>query len=337
MNYNSPNQLSFLEKIYFNIHQIVYNYRLSKQFIFDDKIILSIGNLSTGGTGKTPLCIFLGEYFLKKKHNVLICLRGYKGNFKDYLLVSENGKILTTPYLSGDEAYLIAYKLIKKNYKNFKVVCGKNRKELITRFGNDCDIILLDDGFQNPSVFKNIEITLIDTNDDPLQIKLLPLGTYREPISALERSDIILLTRAKENPENLQKWKSILDALDYKYFFSNHRFIQFEPELHKKEIIAICGIGNPHSFFRILEEKKFQIVKKFIYKDHYSYTNLDIQKWIQYQLPIVLTEKDWVRILYNSIFLQNRHLFYRLEIELEITNQKRFFSLIQRKIRDFRK
>lgn len=338
MNYNSLNQLSLIEKIYLNLHQIVYQYRLSKQTIFENKIVISIGNLSMGGTGKTPLTIFLSEYFLKKKHRILICLRGYKGNFKDLLLVSENGKILTTPYISGDEAYLIAYKLIKKNYKDFKVVCGKNKEKLIARFGTDCDIILLDDAFQNPSVYKNIEIVLIDTNDDPSKIKLLPMGNYREPISALQRTDIILLTRIQENQNNFYKWKSILDRFNYKYFLSNHKYIQIEPKLnHQKEIIAVCGIGNPNSFFRILEEEKFTIVRKFVYRDHYTYTNYDIQKWIQYQLPIVLTEKDWIRILYNSIFLQHKNLFYKLEIELEIINQKRFFSEIQQKIRLLKK
>ncbi|MFN3604481.1 MAG: tetraacyldisaccharide 4'-kinase [Leptonema sp. (in: bacteria)] len=337
MNYNFRKKLSVLEKIYLLLHQKIFDYRLSQQSYFEDKIIISIGNLSLGGTGKTPLAIFLADYFLKKGNQVLICLRGYKGNFKDELLVCENGKILTTPYMSGDEAYLVSYKLLEKNHKNFKVVCGKNKKNLIQRFGINCNLVIFDDAFQNPSIYKNLEITLLDTTDDPKNIKLLPIGKYREPIEALHRSDIILLTRTNENPENVVSWKAILNNFSIQYFLSIPKMISIKPKLEKKEIIAVCGIGNPNSFLYLLEKQGLKIVAKFIYRDHYSFTNLDIQKWLQYKLPILLTEKDWVRILYNPLFLQNKSYFHRLEIEIEIMNSKAFLKAIEKFINKINK
>lgn len=336
MNYNFLNNISILEKTYLYLHNKVYQYRLKNQKAFTEKIIISIGNLSTGGTGKTPLTIFLADYFLKKNHKILICTRGYKGNYKGNLLVSENGKILTTTYISGDEAYLIAYKLIEKNHKNFRVVCGKNKSELIQNFGNGYDIVIIDDGLQNPSVFKNIEITLIDSTDDPDKIRLIPVGKYRETFSALTRSNIVILTKTDQNPNYIEKWKSIILNYSNKIFLSNHKMIAIKPKLNSKEIIAVCGIGNPYSFFRILEQNGFNILHKFIYKDHYSFTNLDIQKWVRYNLPIILTEKDWVKIMYNSIYLKYKNLFHRLEIEFKIENDKKFFNEIKKIIKIYK-
>lgn len=336
MNYNFLNSLSFLEKVYLYLHNKVYQYRLKNQKVFTDKIVISIGNLSAGGTGKTPLTIFLADYFLKKNHKILICTRGYKGNYKENLLVSDNGKILTTPYISGDEAYLIAFKLIEKKHKNFRVVCGKNKSELIQSFGIGYDIVIIDDGLQNPSVFKNIEITLIDSTDAPDKIKLIPLGKYRETFSALNRSNIVLLTRANENSSYVEKWKSIILNYNNKIFLSNHKMISIKPKLNSKEVIAVCGIGNPNSFFNILEQNGFSIIHKFAYKDHYNFSNLDIQKWIGYNLPIILTEKDWVKIIYNSVYLKYKNSFHRLEIEFKIENEKKFFNEIKKIIKIYK-
>ncbi len=241
MNFNFQNlKLSFLELIYYKTHLYVFYRRLKNQKRYNDKFIISIGNLSAGGTGKTPFTIFLAEFLMQYNKKVLICLRGYKGNFKNHLLVANEGKVFTESFISGDEAFLIATKLIRKKYKNFKVVCGKHRDQLIEIYGNDSDAVLLDDAFQNPSVHRNLDIVLIDTFDHPQRIKLLPKGRYREPVSALERSDIIILTKVMQNPENAFLWKELIQSLKKPIFFSNHRFINIDPPLNDKNIIAVC-------------------------------------------------------------------------------------------------
>lgn len=329
MNYNFPEkQYSLLEKIYLYFHKKVFENRLKKQIYLDDKFIISIGNITTGGTGKTPLTIFLADYFLKLNKKVLICLRGYKGSFKGDLLVSDKGKIFTTPYISGDEPYLIAFKLIEKQHTNFKVACGKKRQNLIEKYGKDCDIILLDDAFQNPLIARNKDIVLIDVNDNPDNIKLIPIGKYREPIEALLRADIIVLTRIKENQENLKKWEAIINKLNKAYFKSEHIKEDIIPPLKDKNVILISGIGNPDSFIKAVEKENINIIKKYIYKDHHSFTNLEIQNWLKHKKPILLTEKDWVRLLYNPIYLQNKSYFYRFVITIKIYSLNQFIEQI---------
>jgi len=327
MIYNSR-KLTLLEKFYLFLHKKVYEYRFKNQVHFKEKYIISVGNLSSGGTGKTPLTILLAQHFLEQDKSVLICLRGYKGTFKDDLLVCEQGKILTTSIVSGDEAYLIAFKLIENKYKKFKVVCGKKRDILIEKYGKDCDIVVLDDAFQNPTVARNKDIVLIDVNDDPEKVRLIPLGRYREPIDALQRADVILLTRAKENPENLEKWQSILNDFKKPYFISEHIKEEIIPPLLEKDVVLVCGIGNPKSFINSVKSESLNIIKEYIYEDHHTFTNWELEQILKYNKPIITTDKDWVRLLYNPIFLQNRNRFHRFSISLKIHQFNQFIKLI---------
>lgn len=333
MNYNSRHRkMSILERIYLYLHKKVFFYRLSQQKHFNDKFIISIGNLTTGGTGKTPLTILLSEYFLKQNEKVLICLRGYKGSFKGDLLVAEKGKILTTSYISGDEPYLIAFKLIEKGYQDFKVAIGKKREELIHKYGEDCNIVILDDAFQNPSIEKDSDIVLIDINDDPDKIQLIPLGKYREPLSALERADLVVLTRINEHIENLKKWELILKEINVPYFTSKHIKDKIVPDLKEKEVVLVCGIGNPYSFIKAVQNENIKILKQYVYKDHHIFTNLEIQEWLKYKKPILTTEKDFMRLLYNPIYLQNKEFFYRFCINIEINQFDKFIKTIYKNI-----
>lgn len=333
MTYNFPpnRKLSLLESIYYYFHKKIYHYRLEHQIQFQNKFIVSIGNLTTGGTGKTPLTIELAKHFLKKQFKVLVCLRGYKGSFKGELLVADNGQILTTPFISGDEAYLIAYTLKQKDYKYFRVACGKDRKKLIQKYGENFDIILLDDAFQNPSIARNLEILLIDVTNRPDKIYLIPLGTYREPLDAIKRADIVLLTRTQENPEYLKHWEKIIKTFHKPYFLSHHVREGELPLPKQEEIVAVCGIGNPESFLKMLQND-YKIIKSYVYKDHYQFTSNDIQRWLQHKKPIVLTEKDWVRLLYNPLYLQNQLVFYPYSIRIDIRNKNHFWNLIYKNI-----
>lgn len=333
-NFHDKLKLSLLESIYYYLHKKIFEYRLQNQIHFEKKFIISIGNLTTGGTGKTPLVIYLADHLLKKKHNVLVCLRGYKGTFKEELLVADNGQILTTPYISGDEAYLIALKLKEKNHKNFRIACGKNRSNLIRKYGENFDIVILDDAFQNPKVYRNLDIITIDVTVPPDKIHLIPKGKFREPLNAITRANVVVFTRTMENPEHLKQWETIVKFYQKPYFLSNHIQEDNLPLLKQKEIIAVCGIGNPHSFLKALQ-KDFNIIKSYIYKDHHQFLNSEIQQWLKHKKPIILTEKDWVRILYNPIYLQNKNMFYRYSIKIDIKNKNHFINLIYKNIKNY--
>lgn len=333
-NFHEDIKLSLWESIYYYFHKKIFHYRGKNQVYFDNKFIISVGNLTTGGTGKTPLSIYLADEFLKKKHNVLVCLRGYKGTFKDELLVAENGQILTTSYISGDEAYLIAFKLKEKHHKNFRIACGKDRSKLIRKYGEGYNIVILDDAFQNPTVYRNLDIITLDVTDPPNNVHLIPKGKFREPLTAIKRSDIVIFTRTQENPESLKQWEKIVQSYEKPFFYSNHIQENPIPLVKKSEIVAVCGIGKPDSFLKMLEID-FKIIKSYVYKDHHQFTNYEIQEWLKHKKPIVLTEKDWVRLLYNPIYLQNKDRFYRYSIKIEIKNKNHFINLINKNLKEF--
>ncbi|MCS7206271.1 MAG: tetraacyldisaccharide 4'-kinase [Leptospiraceae bacterium] len=336
MNSNSilKREFTFLERLYLRLHRWKYHHRKKNQAIFHDKFVISIGNLTTGGTGKTPLTIFLSEFFLKRGFSVLIVHRGYKGKFSGELLVSSDGKIHVSSFVSGDEAYLIAHQLLEKNYKNFKVVCGKNRKKLISDYGNDAQIVILDDAFQNPSVYRNWDVVLLDTTISPMKYKLLPLGRFREPLDELSRADVIFLTRKNEKPNDFDFWFELSKGFQKPIFFSEVRLHAIEPELQQKEVLVVCGIGNPHSFLRLIEGS-FHIKKAWIYPDHHQFKEKEIQSWLKYKIPILITEKDWVRLIHHKVYQENTSYFHKVKINLKIEDFLEFEKKLEESLYGF--
>jgi tetraacyldisaccharide 4'-kinase len=294
--------------------------------------VISIGNLTVGGTGKTPATIALAEGAKKRGFSPIVLTRGYKGKAKGPCLVSvssrqyavSSDKTVSTVYclLStaefGDEPVLMAERLkdvpIVKCADRYKggMFAIQNLKSQISNLKSQI-LFILDDGFQHWGLFRDKDILLIDGTNPFGNRRLLPFGPLREPISAISRADVIVIT--KSGISNQQSAISLVEEIK-KYntrapiFFAEHRPLKFITvngdvmpiEWAKdKEFFGFCGIGNPQSFRETLLSAGVKLIKFKIYRDHYRYSPSDIQaitedaeqssaEWI------VTTEKDIMRL-----------------------------------------
>ena len=257
-----------------------------------------IGNIVAGGTGKTPLVIWLAKHFKDKGFLPGIVSRGYGGT---YLSNIELVKPTSNPLLVGDEPVIIA------RNTNCPVVVAKKRakgaKELVEKY--NCNIILCDDGMQHYSLARDIEIAVIDGQRRFGNNYCFPAGPLREPKSRIFKADLIV---SKYNARTCEH------KMDYTY----HQLVSLNElsktipisDLHGMTVHAIAGINNPDHFFSYLRSHKLElIIHKF--PDHYSYTEDDVK--FDDNFPVVMTEKDAVKCLNYS---SDKHWYIPISAEL---------------------
>jgi tetraacyldisaccharide 4'-kinase len=291
------------------------------------KPLISIGNISTGGTGKTPFVIYLAEYFLKKQKSVAIISRGYKRDSKDLLLVYDGKKTLCSVKECGDELFMATEK-IKLVYKNFFVAACNDRVKaaemLIKNYSPD--VILLDDGFQHRRISRDLDIVLIDAQDfhknKIVNSVLLPCGNLRESFGALKRSDIVIQnnkTSSYPAIAKIKKFKKEIVTINYKV----DALVNHPDELLKTEkdnAVAFSGIANTDSFYDLLSDLNINIKEKIKFKDHQKYTLKDINfilSKFKSDYILITTEKDFVKIKEFEEFINNYPVYY-LKLNINI-------------------
>lgn len=281
-----------LQKLYLWLHRKNFQKRLSRKIRFRDKLVVSLGNLSAGGTGKTPLGVRILELALQKGYRPAVVLRGYGGKrSKAGGLVYDGQEFRMPPSESGDEAQLY-------HIAGIRVIIGSNRSRAIERFAGDCDFIVLDDAFQNPSVHRDVDLVLLDASLDPEDCALIPLGRFREPLSALSRAHALILTRTDLSVQRTQVWKELIQSRfpALPVLQSVHEPAAAQPSLPVgSQVLTVSGIGNPEGFERAVQAMGYEIRERFRYRDHHPYTRKDLRKW-QKGWPVITTEKDLVRI-----------------------------------------
>ena len=282
-------------------------------------LTVSIGNITVGGTGKTPLVALVAEVLAKKGEKVCILTRGYgRVSPKKRVLVSDGEKILTDVGQAGDEPFELARKLTGKAI----VIADANRVSAGNwareRFG--ITAFILDDAFQHRKVRRDLDLVCIDATNPFGNGKTLPSGILREPFENLKRADAIVITRA-----NLTKDVSSLKSQISKYnrtcpiFVAENKIsalIELEEFSAKTQssprttdhrppttdhCLAFCALGNPNNFFEQLRQEKFELVSTQKFPDHYSYTQKDIEKLVaradQSGAKVLLTTaKDAVKL-----------------------------------------
>jgi tetraacyldisaccharide 4'-kinase len=227
--------------------------------------VISVGNLSVGGTGKTPLVIRLAEKLLEQGQRVAILTRGYRGTAG-----------------SSDEVEVMRLRL--QNRVVFGV--GKNRFAEGQRIESHqaIDIFLLDDGFQHLQLARDLDIVLIDASR-PMAQALLPAGPMREPLSALTRAGIIIFTRTENTPgakealqrlSNLPIFSASTRSLGFRRIGSESP-LQTVAELGSRPFFVFCGIGNPEAFVRDLQRWGIRPAGHMFFADHHRYTLEDVQ------------------------------------------------------------
>ncbi|MCB1165847.1 MAG: tetraacyldisaccharide 4'-kinase [Leptospiraceae bacterium] len=282
----------WLGRLYLSIHKRNYQKRLARQATFPDKRIISLGNLSAGGTGKTPLGQHLLQVAVDRGYSAAVLLRGYGGRAsKSGGLVFDGHRSLMGSSESGDEAQL--YRI-----SGARTIIGRDRVDSIRRFAADCNFLILDDCFQNPTVRRDLDIVLIDATVPVNRARLLPLGRFREPLEALQRASCVILSRADQDSQGALDWHR---AIQHRFpelpiIQASHEAGPVSPPLPAgSRVLAVSGIGNPAGFERSLQEAGFGLADRIRYSDHHSFTMKEILGW-QRGLPVVTTEKDLVRI-----------------------------------------
>lgn len=315
------------ESIYF-IRRSFYDYGVLKQYSFEVPVI-SIGNLSFGGTGKTPFTLWLADYLHQKNNKVMILMRGYKGKLENSSGILEAGKkINPNPEDFGDEAIMLARRL-----ENTTIVVGKKRSANLNYYFPkvEPDVVLLDDGHQHIELKRKLNIVLFDATMPFSRYKVAPRGYLREGFSSLKDADLVIVGRVDQVPsEKINQLKEmIVPYLPHDVTFAE---VGFRPcglynsaydkvmdleQLRGKKVILVAGVANPKSFFKTIENLGAEILVTESFPDHHYFKKEEIDALISYakneDAYIVTTEKDIVRL--KNIVEDEVIIFLQVELK----------------------
>ena len=250
--------------------------------------VICVGNIYLGGTGKTPLCIEIVRILQKFNKKTAIIKKSYAKHM--------------------DEFKLIKSKKIKLFKNNSRILAIKDA------VSNKFDCVILDDGFQDPSISKDLNIICFDGKQLAGNGMTLPSGPLREPLSSLKNCQIVIIC-GDVNDEFEKEIKNI--SKNIIFFYS--KYIPTNIESFKgHNLLAFAGIGNPKNFFNLLDENNLKVIKRISFPDHYSYSLKELNKLIDFalenNLKLITTEKDFFRINHHNLS-QIDYLSLKLEIK----------------------
>ena len=286
--------------IFIRLKNFFYDYNLIKPKKTKPTII-SIGNISLGGTGKTPFTIAIAKLLTHQGYKVGVSTRGHgRENEGSSFLMKDKNWFVKDFYkhwrVAGDETVLL-----KNNLDNVPVYVSKNKTKAAENLyeKEGCDVLLLDDGFQHRQLYRDIDIVLFDHSEKAN--KIFPYGALRESIIGLKRADIIISTNVVGNKEGgfALKW----DYNDYLLVADNpkNKAEDFEVLNQYSNILSLCAIGSPASFQKTLESLKINYQQSLIYPDHYPFKEKDVKKINSFvkdnKIDLILcTEKDLIKL-----------------------------------------
>ena len=295
--------------------------------------VISIGNLTVGGTGKTPTTIYLARLLQSMGKRVGVLSRGYRGAASGAAnVVSDGVKVRLGPGEAGDEPFLIAEKL-----PGIVVLTGKDRG-LAGEYAQknfSIDVALLDDGFQHIKLKRDLDILLLDGRNPLGNGYLLPRGNLREPPESIRRAHLVLVTHADKNYEEI---KEIIHTfnLNAPIFFADYIPVGFEhltsqeklslDFLHGKTVNALAGVARPEYFVSLLSQMGAEVKETLFFPDHHFYHPRELTK-IDRNSIFVTTEKDAVKL--KSLSLPECDILV-LKIELKIENDEKFQDFLKK-------
>ena len=276
--------------------------------------VISVGNINTGGSGKTPFVIYLVNLLKKEKINSHVVSRGYLGNLYGPVKVD----LKKHSYKDvGDEALLLA--------KETTTWVSKNKFEgTLMATLNGADVVILDDGLQNYSIHQNLKIMIVDGGFGFGNQFLLPSGPLRETISfGIKKSDMLIIFNKDENDIE-KKIKNKITIIH-----ANSKIKNFS-QLKNKKIVGFSGIGRSEKFHSSLKDQKLNIINFFSYPDHYSYNKKEINNLINYakknNAVLVSTLKDKQRIN-----IDQRKKISFLDLKIEVKEEKNLINFFKKR------
>lgn len=327
--------LSFLFRIAVWVRNKLYNYEFIKLKSLSCKVI-SIGNVSSGGTGKTPMVEYISRYFINNGKSVAVVLKGYKRVYDDMQVAefgyeNSEGKLNTENF--GDEALMLLENL-PKTERGKGLIITSDDKIRGAKFADNKfkpDVVIIDDGFQLRKLLRNLDIVMVNPYEKKL---LLPGGNLREPYKNIKRADMIVFNHKFRKVINLLHKKNFRNVVDCNYELIDFVNIKNEAlsENHLKAI-AFCGIGDPGSFKPIFVNTNLEVLEIIEFSDHHSFKKEDVERIIQIYKNknadcILTTQKDFVRLKYPQIM---GTVLQKLSYEM-LTNYPVYYAKIKLQI-----
>lgn len=271
--------------------------------------VISIGNITVGGTGKTPLVEYLVSYCLRKGRKPAVISRGYRRATSGIVVVSDGNRVLVTASEGGDEPVQIA-----RRYAGAAVVVGERRVDAAALACSQlgADVLILDDGFQHRYLRRDLDIVVLDEHAFGKHGVLIPAGILREPVSSIRRADVVAvpaephgLQTAGHPEQKVGQWCEG-PVISFGFRMSGiHRVSDgasvTKDEATSKPVLAFCGIGNPLKFFLDLQANGFPVRHTVSFRDHHRYNLADIEEILKAMRDsgaevCITTEKDAVRL-----------------------------------------
>lgn len=325
-----------------------------RNFLFDkgifksrkaDAKVISVGNLTVGGSGKTPLVLYISSLLQKNRRKVGVLSRGYGRKTKGYLLVSDGNEIKSSVENCGDEIYLTVSEC------NVPAAVSENRVKGADLLINDTgvDTIVLDDAFQHRWIYRDVDLLIIEQKfllcAQMIKRTLLPTGDLRESFKSVKRADAIIINRKFSSKSELPD--SFKTAVSGKKVFTAHYksvgFVDVKTQLfypitdfEGQKSLVVCGVANPSSFLNALKQNNISTLNNLIFKDHKKYCNKEISKIRKefYSVnahSVITTHKDAVKLAQFSEQLDDIDIYY-LKIEMEFDKGKEFDDFVINKI-----
>jgi tetraacyldisaccharide 4'-kinase len=301
--------------------------------------VVSIGNITLGGTGKTPLVDWIVKYYLSIGVKPAIISRGYRRESKGVQLVSDGNSVMLSSREAGDETAMLAW-----NNPDAVVVVAEKRKDAVTWLlqhfaGRVPSVIILDDAFQHRQIRRDLNIAIINAAEPFFHASIVPEGRLREPLNNLSRADLILLNKITDTAQaepllkELEKSgrpiiKARVKTGDLVCFSGECISSDEAPLAENLNAFAFAGIASPESFLESLKQKGVKVVAHQFFHDHEPYTAKKLhavrRKADQQELCLITTEKDYFRILGNPelISIITPKTCYYLKIETDIIEGK---------------
>jgi tetraacyldisaccharide 4'-kinase len=268
--------------------------------------VISVGNMTVGGAGKTPCVAFLARFLRDEGYEVAILSRGYKRESRGLVEVSNGREILCGPNESGDEPFLLA-----KLCPGARVVVDRDRYAAGKWLEDRAPVsaFILDDGYQHMRLARDLNLLLMDASEPPGQAKMIPFGRLREPITAMRRADAVIVTRS-DQPFDRQALEDAVGRFaraGTPVFYARHKMtklIRLDGDgdlgpavFARKRVAAVSGVARPDRFITDLERLGMEIVLRRDFEDHHRYTREELSEIVGRAREaraeaIITTEKD---------------------------------------------